>query len=103
MTVCTKPPPGWRCTREEGHDGPCAAEPLTCGKTEGWCEDCPNRPSEGFELEDEGLHPATIPYVCLVFSLAGAVAAAAINDLRLGLVFLIIAVAFAALGNELRG
>jgi hypothetical protein len=24
---CTKPPEGWRCTREAGHDGPCAAIP----------------------------------------------------------------------------
>ena len=23
--VCQVPPPGWRCTREAGHDGPCAA------------------------------------------------------------------------------
>lgn len=23
--VCTVPPPGWRCTRASGHDGPCAA------------------------------------------------------------------------------
>jgi hypothetical protein len=23
--ICTKPPPGWRCTREDGHEGPCAA------------------------------------------------------------------------------
>lgn len=23
--VCTVPPPGWYCTRERGHDGPCAA------------------------------------------------------------------------------
>lgn len=22
---CKIPPPGWRCTREPGHDGPCAA------------------------------------------------------------------------------
>lgn len=22
---CLKPPPGWRCTRERGHRGPCAA------------------------------------------------------------------------------
>lgn len=22
---CTVPPPGWRCTRAKGHDGPCAA------------------------------------------------------------------------------
>jgi len=25
--VCTVPPPGWRCTRVAGHDGPCAAVP----------------------------------------------------------------------------
>lgn len=24
---CTIPPEGWRCTREAGHDGPCAAVP----------------------------------------------------------------------------
>lgn len=24
---CDVPPPGWRCTRERGHDGPCAAWP----------------------------------------------------------------------------
>lgn len=23
--VCLKPPAGWKCTREVGHDGPCAA------------------------------------------------------------------------------
>lgn len=23
--VCTVPPKGWRCTREAGHEGPCAA------------------------------------------------------------------------------
>lgn len=22
---CDRPPPGWHCTREPGHDGPCAA------------------------------------------------------------------------------
>jgi len=22
---CEVPPPGWRCTREQGHEGPCAA------------------------------------------------------------------------------
>lgn len=26
-TKCDKPPPGWRCTRTLGHDGPCAALP----------------------------------------------------------------------------
>lgn len=25
--VCTLPPPGWHCTREYGHEGPCAAVP----------------------------------------------------------------------------
>jgi hypothetical protein len=25
--VCTVPPPGWTCSREPGHDGPCAARP----------------------------------------------------------------------------
>lgn len=29
MNHCTVPPPGWRCTREAGHDGPCAALPAT--------------------------------------------------------------------------
>lgn len=24
-TECALPPPGWRCTRAAGHDGPCAA------------------------------------------------------------------------------
>lgn len=28
-TTCTLPPPGWRCSREIGHDGPCAATPNT--------------------------------------------------------------------------
>lgn len=26
---CLQPPDGWRCTRERGHAGPCAAEPIT--------------------------------------------------------------------------
>jgi hypothetical protein len=25
--ACDKPPPGWHCTRERGHDGPCSAWP----------------------------------------------------------------------------
>jgi len=28
---CTVPPPGWRCTRAAGHDGPCAALPAAEG------------------------------------------------------------------------
>lgn len=27
MNACTIPPEGWRCTRERGHEGPCAAVP----------------------------------------------------------------------------
>ncbi len=27
--VCTVPPDGWSCSREAGHDGPCAASPMT--------------------------------------------------------------------------
>lgn len=26
--ACDVPPPGWACTREKGHPGPCAAVPL---------------------------------------------------------------------------
>lgn len=25
MKTCEKAPKGWKCTRETGHDGPCAA------------------------------------------------------------------------------
>lgn len=25
---CTRPPAGWWCSRDAGHDGPCAAHPL---------------------------------------------------------------------------
>ena len=25
--TCDVPPPGWWCSRDEGHDGPCAAHP----------------------------------------------------------------------------
>lgn len=28
---CTLPPKGWYCTRESGHDGPCAAWPISGG------------------------------------------------------------------------
>lgn len=28
MTQCTLPPPGWYCTRPNGHTGPCAAHPV---------------------------------------------------------------------------
>lgn len=26
--TCDKAPTGWKCTRESGHDGPCAAVPV---------------------------------------------------------------------------
>ena len=26
--ACELPPPGWRCSRDKGHDGPCAARPV---------------------------------------------------------------------------
>lgn len=29
MPHCTRPPRGWTCSREAGHDGPCAASPTT--------------------------------------------------------------------------
>jgi len=32
---CTMPPIGWACTREPGHEGPCAAVPVVL--TSGWC------------------------------------------------------------------
>lgn len=28
MTKCTIPPEGWECSREPGHEGPCAARPV---------------------------------------------------------------------------
>ncbi len=39
-TNCTRPPPGWQCSRERDHDGPCAAWAIKCptrcrGKTSG--------------------------------------------------------------------
>lgn len=29
MVACTRVPAGWRCTKENGHDGACAARPVT--------------------------------------------------------------------------
>jgi len=29
LGACRVPPPGWVCTRDAGHDGPCAAHPIT--------------------------------------------------------------------------
>jgi hypothetical protein len=30
-SVCDRPPPGWRCTRAAGHEGPCAAVAVASG------------------------------------------------------------------------
>ena len=30
---CTTPPPGWHCSREAGHEGPCAATPTLENKS----------------------------------------------------------------------
>jgi hypothetical protein len=30
---CLKPPPGWTCSRAEGHEGPCAASPRAADET----------------------------------------------------------------------
>ena len=29
LEICNVPPPGWHCTRSEGHSGPCAAIPIS--------------------------------------------------------------------------
>ena len=31
---CPLPPPGWECTRDAGHDGPCAAWPVPIPKVD---------------------------------------------------------------------
>ena len=28
VLLCTRPPPGWTCSRQDGHGGPCAATPV---------------------------------------------------------------------------
>lgn len=37
MACCNIPPEGWRCTRESGHEGPCAAIPEGNGDYVAWC------------------------------------------------------------------
>jgi hypothetical protein len=44
--VCQVPPPGWRCTREPGHDGSCAAVPDD-GNEDGYAERGPLHPTKG--------------------------------------------------------
>ena len=36
--VCDKAPAGWLCTRQHGHEGPCAAEPTLSARSEEWVE-----------------------------------------------------------------
>jgi hypothetical protein len=35
LDACPLPPRGWRCTREPGHNGPCAAVPVNVGGDHG--------------------------------------------------------------------
>ena len=39
---CKVPPPGWRCSRPAGHDGPCAAYSVRTGESFSarLCADC---------------------------------------------------------------
>jgi hypothetical protein len=59
LGACTRPPEGWSCSREPGHEGPCAARPIRLSKPghEGtyWCceadfgkheNECPNYSEE---------------------------------------------------------
>jgi multisubunit Na+/H+ antiporter MnhB subunit len=62
VNCCEKPPAGWLCTREAGHDGPCAAV---------------REVEQGFELEEEGIsfrRAFEIAFVIAVGLLASAVA-----------------------------
>lgn len=36
--VCDKAPAGWLCTRQHGHEGPCAAEPTLSARSDEWVE-----------------------------------------------------------------
>ena len=36
--VCDKAPAGWLCTRQHGHEGPCAAEPTLSARPDEWVE-----------------------------------------------------------------
>jgi hypothetical protein len=48
--LCSRPPAGWRCTRDPGHDGPCAALPVV-----GWPVDVATGGNPEARL---GWHPA---------------------------------------------
>lgn len=36
VSPCTVPPAGWRCSRPGGHEGPCAASPISMDTTAEW-------------------------------------------------------------------
>jgi hypothetical protein len=38
MARCERPPPGWRCSRDRGHDPPCAARPAWWNLRGKWME-----------------------------------------------------------------
>jgi hypothetical protein len=46
MARCNVPPAGWYCTREAGHDGPCAAHPY---EMTGWASPSLGRAYEEVE------------------------------------------------------
>ncbi len=70
MKICgeTKAPAGWHCTRELGHEGPCAAIPLweaDCmywrgkvlrGPDAHWCNDWDGLPVSAFTMEYDCCH-----------------------------------------------
>jgi hypothetical protein len=67
--VCTIPPPGWRCTRGRGHDGPCAAWP-------DGTRDVPDRPDAALDPgspDDPHLTPLAMLTVALLVLWLGGV------------------------------
>lgn len=55
-TNCDRPPAGWQCTRDRGHDGPCAASPVSADAVEGDGDliVCPLHPDiQEDELDDD--------------------------------------------------
>lgn len=65
LPVCAAPPPGWRCSRAAGHDGPCAATPTGPGEPVAQSD----RMTEAEELEWQRLElmkatPITFEVAC---------------------------------------
>lgn len=57
---CTTPPPGWWCSRENGHDGPCAARPEV--KDRWWHTLMTFVPREAYLRATRALHDARAAY-----------------------------------------